>query len=492
MSVPLSGTGGLFTRLGKLLKLALDYQTYAVGTLLVHLDSDIPGQYGTAPDLIASLASGTYTAWMPNEEAVATAAAAIGAPTLNRLVYLNAPGPGQDPINVNTLYSLQVVIAQMIGATSTVQSCTIGCTGAAGAGNDGNGVFVSTKLRGDGLIQQNAFAETITLTCTSDSQTGGAVPGSETFTFLGQQAQPDVWAFNWPLGSGCGPTNMIAVDGSVSNTATSGVAGAIGNIMVNSGFDTFTTANYPDNWIIHIGAAGTDFKQSTATTYDAEASSLQLVGGTTNNLAIFQLFNHSSTNIGTGGGGTPFVFLPDTLYSFNLFAICDVLPATGILTISLANASSFATVNDDQGNANSFTIALHTQINASTWTALDYTFRTPKQIPSAGLGLYIKATTVIPSGSNIFLDRMAMTPAVTFYAGSPAGAIFSGSVPFVSNLTNAQTPDLFTAVVTNDRGGATYGATLQTGFDRMFGMRQLGLLLPYAGSPTYSDGTYIA
>lgn len=492
MSFNFTSAQGFFPRLGALAYNVLQVQGWQ-NSLVTVLVTDATPNFDGEPDLYAPISAALQT-YLADFETVSTDSGQCALETANRMVFRFQPGAGQDLNTINDLYTMQAIIALMVAGSVTVQSCTVTGSVAAYGSNKGNGVMVGTVLRGDGLIQQNAFAEVVNVSCTADSQTGGVASGNETFTFAGQQAQPDVWAFNWPLGSGAAGT-ISAVDGSQSN--------ATGNLLANSGWDNYSgsNANYPDNWVISVGTAGTDVLKSTSTKYDSAAAALELVGGTTNNITLYQPFN-TATNTANGAGGTPTILAPDTLYAWNFWIKADVVPASGVLAISLVDSTG-TVINDDQGNANTLSITLSGL--TTSFVAHNYTFRTPKQLPTAGYWLRIKATTVIPSGSNIFLDRGALAampdpsqgqPTTAgggqmLYAGGPSVCIFSGSIPFAAGSVQGTVPDYFTDTVANNRGGASFGATFQTFIDRACGMRALGLLLPYSGSPSIADGTYI-
>jgi hypothetical protein len=74
-------------------------------------------------------------------------------------------------------------------------------------------------------------------------------------------------------------------------------------------------------------------------------------------------------------------------------------------------------------------------------------------------------------------------------------AIFSGqtTAPFIANTSASAPPgtpgngDGFILTATNNYGGASNLSTWQQLFERLFGMRALGLVLPSSGGPTIAD-----
>jgi hypothetical protein len=162
-----------------------------------------------------------------------------------------------------------------------------------------------------------------------------------------------------------------------------------------------------------------------------------------------------------------------TQYAISLKAITDSAPAAGVITVDLYDGST--EIDDEQGVENSFTIdctALDTSF--STHSAF---FRLPRIVPPI-VYLRIRISTDISNTSSVFLDHVNLAATTPLYDGGPEAAILAGSTPF-------QAGDTASIAATNDRAGA-----FQEQFDRHFGMRGLGLLLPSAGgaAETIDDG----
>jgi hypothetical protein len=455
MSLTFTGTGGLFTRLGRFGKVAYDMRTYQGTTLPANITSlmaqfdglrvpvaDIPAADVASRKSLSAIMSTLQT------DAAATVVAMVKA---------------DKPAAASSLYtSLKEVIAQMVTAGDSVKAATVAATAAAVSGNTGTGVLVVSTKRGDGKVQENIIPEVAYVTCTADSQTGGATEGRETFQYVGEVVQSDVWAEDYPIGSGA-TTTLTAVDASQD---------AGDNLLTNSDFESFTS-NLPDGWYAHAGVAGTDFKKST-TVYlgDAGIASLELVGGGTAP-SLSQRFNNS--------GGTTATLLPSQSYAVQFWSKYDVDPAAGVITVELvggASEASLSVLNDDAGTANSFTLTPHTQLT-TTFASVTGVFRTPKNLPAV-VRLRFRVSTGISSGTSVFIDRLAITPLVALYPGGPGAAVFSGATHFITN-------DAFTITTTNNYGGASNLGSFQILFERLFDMSGLGLLLPSASSPTIAD-----
>lgn len=161
---------------------------------------------------------------------------------------------------------------------------------------------------------------------------------------------------------------------------------------------------------------------------------------------------------------------PQTPYIFNGWFKLDSSPGAGVLTVDLYDGS--ATINDDQGTANTVNIA-HTVLTTS-YQAFSTEFRTPRALPTI-VYLRIRISSAIPNTASAYIDHCALAQASELYAGGLYAALFSGADNFAVG-------DTFTIAVTNDRGGE-----FQEWFERMFDMRSKGLLLPSDTSGSIAD-----
>jgi hypothetical protein len=454
MTIPLTGTGGLFTRYGKILKLLADINTFQ-GTTLITDSGNLYAQYpdGTAdealidgldPALLSSQTSaGAYMGFLQT----------VAQNTLTTMVSDDRPQNSSTDINSALVY----LINQMKADSQSVLAMTVGVSASANSGNTGNGVCVSTSLGPTGAANEDQVPEKITINCTADSSTNSGLAGNESFTALGAYS---VNSFSWlyPVGSG-GITSLSAINASQNVTQ--------GTLLNNGDFETWTVANVPDGFVIDVGTAGTTVKKSTAQHYTG-AASLNIVGNGSELTTVSQTFNLSS--------GTTGILAPLSLYAVNCWVKMDTTPAAGILRIALVDGTN-TVINDQDGNANSFTLAL-TGLGTS-FTALNGAFRTPQILPST-VKLQLKLTTALTSARNLYVDRLGLGLMSTLYAGGPSFAVFSGS-------TNFYAPDGFLATATNSFGAAATQSTFQWGFDRILGMKNFGLLLPSSGSPTIND-----
>lgn len=371
--------------------------------------------------------------------------------------------------------SLNYLNQQMIAQSETVQECAVGSTVTADAANVGGGTVVVSLVRFDGLTFQNVVAEETTLRITADSYTGGATAGQEPWQWAGA---PNVssygtgtpvgtWDFDWPQGSGQTATgNAISADVDASPT---------NNMLTNGDCEDWTTGTPSLNyWYLETGTWGTSIQRSS--TALGGTYSIQFNTGATLN-GLTQQFGSSDVTGATSG--TTAEVAAFTPYIVNFWTKAAGVISAGVLTVSLVDSAG--TVIQNQAGVNqSQTLALSAL--STSWTPRSFAFQLPVVLPTDGIvRLKIKITTAL-AGAALLVDDICMCQPTSLYQGGPYAAVFSNpATPFEA----VPDPDGFTLTFTNDRGGATYGATFQTLVSRLF--QTPGLILPYDASPTISD-----
>lgn len=444
----------LFTRLGKIGKIGyvLAGDQAAVPALLTTLIN----QYtGTADeDLIGSIVTNQASIPTPVVTPPSTVSA-LAVTTLIRMVQASVSSISSQNV------AMAELIRQMRADGQYVNPCTVSIASAALSTNIGSGVVVVSTKRGDGLVQENLFAEISRLACTQDSYTGGATSGLEQFQLSGQPSIVGLWNYNYPTGSGAAQ--------SVTAISASTDAATTGNILTNSDFENWSgplSTDSLDNWTLETGAYGTDIQQST--TAFSGTNSLRFLP-TAANTAIYQQFADSTT--GTAVTPTSYTSYPVNFWMRSLAGV----PGAGVLTVELVDDTG-TVINDGQGVANSFTQAMTAL--TTTWVPVNGVFRIP-EVPPDVMRLRLRMSTALTTQS-VLVDRLAMGPFTAAYPGGYNFAVFSGGTPFTAG-------DAFNLTATNNRAGATYLATFQALFDRFFGMRQNGFLLPSSGSTLQPD-----
>lgn len=456
-----AATGNLFNRLGALGELLRELRVYhnSIYTDLTSTSVGVVAEYNAEPD-IQAIAGNGYLGALSSAESVASLVQGIAEQTVNRMVFRDNPRIGQTLTSTNTVDSLKEIIRQMKIAGATIQSQTVAATVSTFTGT-GNGVINVSTRRSDGLTQENSYAETLLVTCNSDSYLGGATAGNEGFSITGTGKQSDTFAFNWPLGSDA-TAGVSAIDADTDNGS--------GNLLTNSGFSTFTVANTPDNFTLVAGTAGTDLFSESTLVYDNGGKALRILGnGSDGQVNITQTFDVST---GTNG-----ILEASGQYSFNLMMRRDgTAVGAGVLTVDLIDGSNNV-IQDTQGTNNSFTCDLTTL--TTSYASFKGVFRMPATVPTT-YKLRLRLTTGLSNGRSIYLDKMSLGEMVQLYTGGPSAAVHAGSTPFVSG-------DYGTITVTNNRGGATNLASFGPLLERFFRLSELDLLFPSASSPSISD-----
>lgn len=457
MTIPFTTSGGLFTRLGHIFGGVADVNAIRGGTatarvlsgaLMTTRVNQLQTDYNASP-VNQSTLDGVFTslgAWQSSQSGFLTYLSQLAQSTL--VTMANADTALATKTNQA---ALALLISQMNSATTyvTASSVTIGAQANVGTPN-GNPIVVGSKNRGDGLIHQLIFPETLTFACTADSQSGATL-NQEPLSITGQAAQADPLSYLWPAGSGAS-SGVTACDALQNNAG--------GNKLNNGDFETFTVANTPDQWTIATGSAGAEVASEATIVYGPGLKALKLIGGTGILTALTQTFGSST--------GTLATILPDTQYALNFWLKADVVPAAGTLIVELIDQNNNV-VADDQSTNNRLTI---TQGGITTsYVAQNVVFRTPKVLPST-IKLRIRLSVAITAGSNYFIDRMALNQMTQIYPGGPWFSVFSANTKLIAG-------DSYTVAITN-----TYGV-FQQYFERVFGLRNLGVQLPYyTGSGT--------
>ena len=455
-----SNPGGIFPRIGRILHVTYLLDQYE-DTLPAAFD-DIVAQYATTLQSVAgpvAVAQDSLVRTASNVMAFAVGAEGVQNAAWDTIVgMVLADQPSQSWTRTTAMAE---VVRQAIAQSVTVEANVIGLTPTALTGSVGTGVLVTSTQRGDGLVQENSIEETLRVVCTQDSYTGNATQGQEQFSLVGAPSVSGPFDYDYPTGS-----NAAVQVNAISSSST---ASTTGTLLTNGDFEAWTTVSaIPnlDNWTLTGGVWGTDIKQDGTNPYQ-DTYDVEWIAGTAATPILYQEFNST-----TGSN-----VVPPALASlaFNVWLKRVGVVTAGVLTIELVDSTG-TVVNDAQGTPNTTTITLSGL--TTSYVAHNVVFRLPANPPSV-LRFRFHMSTAL-TGANVRMDSAPFAPLNAFYTGGPSFVVFSGAVPFVGN-------DGWSLAVTNNQGGATFAATFQSGWQRLFGMRELGLLLPSSGTPTISN-----
>jgi hypothetical protein len=475
ISIALTGTGGLMSRLGKIIRFARQINGTR-GNTAAHATSGTPtwGTTSISPTItdLGDAQSGILAQYQATNPSLALVA---GLPAIctslystveqtivslqsiaqSTLIYM---ANADTPLAALTLQNAMALLyTQMVANGNVIQSNTVSASVTASGSNTGYSVLVVSVTDQNGLPMQYPFPETISVTCTSV-----ATLHNEMFSATGTIAQSDAFDVFWPMGSGTSGVTFNNTD-FTANASNN-------NLLTNSDFESFVnTANMPDQWVKLVGTIGTTIKQGT-TAHDG-TSSLQYVGDGSTLTSIQQTFGNATTGTAGTVAAPPVGFqtspVTSGVYAVSFWAYVDVQPAAGVLKVDLVNASE-AVINDNSGTPNSVTLTVSTMTGA-TWTQVTAVFRLPTNLPSS-VSLRINLTTAMSSGSNLFIDTMAFCPMTQLYTGGPFVAMFSGT-------TAVAITDTYSITVSNNL--ASGGGIFMDWFERFFQMRAvLGITLP--------------
>lgn len=483
MTVPLTGAGSLPVRLGHLFGALADevalmggsatsrvlsganmvsreatwQSDYGAGTADLELINGDTGFGANATPLYQSV-----NTWQTAQQQLFNDIRMIATNTLIKMCDRDAGG-----LKNRTLAGAMAYLAAQMAANSTSFNATtvsLGSQTAVGSPT-GNPVIVLSEKNGAGAVQQYMWSETLGIATTADAQTGSQTAGQEQLTFTGAAAVANPWSYLWPGGSGVG--KVINLCNPVVNNS-----GANPNLLTNGSWASFSgaSANYPDNFVALVGTVGTQILKSTGTVYFG-SNSLEFVGDSSTLTSVCQPFNTaaSATN---GAGGTPAKLVPQTPYALVLwYKLSAGAPAAGVLKMDLVDGSN-STISDSASTVNSATVNLN-GVADTNWHTLTLVGRLPAVLP-ATVKLRLSLSTALTTGTNLFIGGVACNPMTQLYAGGPYCSPFSGN-------TNTILGDSWTMAVT-----PTWGV-LQQWFERVFGMKALGLQIPGSGSPTVAD-----
>jgi hypothetical protein len=410
----------LFGKIGKIIAKLNSYLSFAGTTLPADLDAIIT-QYGTAAT--------TYGTALTPLDGQGTPLTTVYANFEQQFVTFRQ---NLKPFIERTLTDVDTVLSQLSGLksnqindvlagliqdmTDNSQSIranllTLGGITVPGSGNTGTGTaFADATLDGlavpllgggfanllyNGLPSQLGVAsETIQLTCTADSFSGGQTEGGEAWAWQGGIKYP---AFDFHVqGSGAGPSVTTA------HTNTS-----LQNIQLTSWGGTGN--NTPSSWVVGPGAAGTDVFRESTTVYRGKYG-LRFVGTGNTQPAITQAITRTVQS--------------RRRYLFTIRVQRDPAqaPGAGNLVIKFTGTG--------------YTAAGSEQINVAlngipiTWTLYSFFINMPANMPS-NMTLNISITGAnLGSGAKIYLSSGSFAP--VNYAAGVNVSIVSGSTPWVA------------------------------------------------------------
>lgn len=445
MAVTLTGSNGLFTRIGKILKVAEVVETQQA-TLSAEIEDAIDEYSNADIGQIAALVNVTPAVQRDAASVYPLVRQAI-AQTIIDMVDADNPQPDA---SIET--AVRELIRQMVAGSDDVDGETTSIAVTADGGNTGDGEIVMSTVNGDGDVLQHVRAEDIVIECDRDSSSTGIVSGREYFTVKGEAAVTAITDPLWPGGSG------INTRIRVSDPSEDAQNGAGRNILRNSDFEDWTTTDTPDYWSLTTGVASTDIFEHTAIKHRG-SSCLRLQANSGIVPAITQTLGSSS--------GSPRSLIPNTTYLI-AYRIDVTASSTGDVRACVKKGATVL-------GTSSATVDVST-LTSSQWTHVAAVFQSPATV--GGYSVVVEWHVAPASAKDAFIDSLVLCPLTQVGGkGGPFIAALPGETDWVCK-------DRAVAAVTNSRTGE-----IQRQLDRFLNLYPTGLQLPVdtGGSETVAD-----
>ena len=453
MALTLTGSGGVFTRLGKIFGMMSDVRTH-MSDIETEI-ADVQGAYSAADSwMVASLVA-SKEARIAQAGGVMNDLRSFAIDTLVEMCWADSQTGLSGILPRKDLESaLLYLIRDMDAAVASVNlnTSSVGSP-ALGAGNTGTGKLVvsvePTNLPTPNVAtMSNVRNEKLEVRCIQDAQGQAILRGAETFEIRGLAAYDNLDR-RFPAGSG--------VRQSISCVSASIDAGGVGqNMLRNTDFENFTTTNVADYWTTVTGTAGTHFGQET-TTYLRGASGFKMIGDGTVLAEVRQQLGSTA--------GTPAQIQAGRLYCLAVWIRHSTGSGAGNVRIQLENAA---------GTAISGTTIDTTSAVGTSFTHKTIVFRAPNVLPST-VYVSIEQSTALAAAGVMYIDELCLVEMVQIAPGGCAITMFAGATDWVID-------DRISVKTDNDGLGL-----FVVYFDIAFNMYEKGLFLPQAASETIND-----
>ena len=453
MALTLTGSGGVFTRLGKIFGMMSDVRTH-MSDIETEI-ADVQGAYSAADSwMVASLVA-AKEARIAQAGGVMNDLRAIAIDTLVEMCWADSqtglsgilPRKDLESALLYLIRDMDTAVASVNLNTSSVGSPALG------AGNTGTGKLVvsvePTNLPTPNVAtMSNVRNEKLEVRCIQDAQGQAILKGAETFEIRGLAAYDNLDR-RFPAGSG--------VRQLISCVSASIDAGGVGqNMLRNTDFENFTTANVADYWTTVTGTAGTHFGQET-TTFLRGASAFKMIGDGTVLAEVRQQLGSTA--------GTPAQIQAGRLYCLAVWIRHSTGSGAGNVRIQLENAA---------GTAISGTTIDTTSAVGTSFTHKTIVFRAPNVLPST-VYVSIEQSTALAAAGVMYIDELCLVEMVQIAPGGCAITMFAGATDWVID-------DRISVKTDNDGLGL-----FVVYFDIAFNMYEKGLFLPQAASETIND-----
>lgn len=350
---------------------------------------------------------------------------------------------------------LQELVSQMKINNITVQRLLT--TVASVSDDRGLNIINVAMVNADGGVNQHTLAENIRLEVSTDSFTGGAGVGNETFSVITKEAASGAFNYDYPAGSG----SDISVDRVNMNASNSE-----GNSITNGNFNLFdaTAPTIPSDWdaVATYGTPGTHWLISANGVKFQNQANIRIQQSASSSVSAKKVYHLH--------------------FRFRLNSAATV--SSGSITVDLVDSSGNTMV--DNSNAYLAKSKLFSSIAAGdlgVFQDVDATFVVGSKTPST-VFLRVMCNGTDQTGVTVELNRLVLSEMSQLYTGGPYISLLGlDSEPiYKGDRVN------ISITKTLDGGSGTYtNNTFQVLFDRLFSTAAKGITLPYSTTPTVLD-----
>lgn len=540
MAIALTNVGGtgLFDVLGKAFQALTMLETARVEADVPSAVQDFVAQFALIsdsplPDWQAAM-SGTSQAGRSWQESGDDLIGSIATAAANLVIqYVQADVTN---VNANLQDCLTELIHQMTDGNYYVAPSTATVVVAAGGSNVGDQEILASRLNAENLPCQNLLAEVLTVSVITNGQ-------APTLRLRGENAAPSRFDVTYPAGSGVDRsiTALAAASSLVPNgdfSANTVDADLPDGWVVTVGQPgTTVTISTPEEQTVAISGTPTGGTYVLKYTdpaalvyatyplaYNATEAQVQAALRTLPGLEDVTVstsgttpdYTHTITFVNVPGspaqltsvrhltGGTPSIahattaagpaasysghslmLLGDGAEHTDLYCRLPTLTegqvyhaslrAMGVTSTSLDGSLVFSVNQGIGGSTLGSTTSNISAIGSAGHTTLSFSFAVPAGTPQP-LYLRLQIATAQSTGNSVYIDEVSVVAAPRLY---PEGLCLTA----LAGNTATNPADTWTVTVTNDPSDQLW----QYWFERCFGMRAMGLQLPYAGSTEIPD-----
>lgn len=397
MTVPLTGTSGLFTRIGAFAGPFLQAEGWQK-TNMPGWESNILPQFPSSVNDIPTISS-DITSAVSSLDQVKNVFFGYASATLVDMVNTDILQPDSTAAS-----ALNELISQMTAASASLNANTVSSSVTASPVEVGASIIVGT-INGLGQTMQYVYAEKISVTCTQDGQsTGNTGPGYQSFTASGEQSAPSLYSSSWPMGSGASASIQLMNPDANATSA---------NLLTNSNFETWASSTL-SSWTYAVGSTATIVQSSSPF---RGSYALSFLGNGTELTQITQ----SVTQI-----------LPQTVYAISFRAKVSAT-AAGALSVGISGVG---------------TVTVNASALTTTYAEYNVVFASPSRIITP-YTFSVSLTAALTSGISLIIDDLVLAPMTqvgdgVYLAIPPAAAPFIAGDQFTVSVANSYAGQLQT------------------------------------------------